>query len=41
MFSKIGVPEADSGLVKLVVMTDVFSNKQQHDIETKRLINWN
>ena len=41
MLFKIGVPEADSGLVKLVVMTDVFSNKQQHEIEIKRLINWN
>ena len=26
-------PEADSGLVKLVVMTNVFFNNQQHEIK--------
>ena len=31
-------PEMNLGLVKLVVMTDVFFNKQQHQIEIKRLI---
>ena len=30
--------EADSGLVKLVVMTNVFFNSQQHEIKTKRFI---
>ena len=30
--------EADSGLVKLVVMTNVFFNNQQHKIKTKRFI---
>ena len=30
--------EADSGLVKLVVMTNVFFNKQQDEIEIKRFI---
>ena len=29
------VPEADSGLVKLVVMTNIFFNKQKHEIEIK------
>ena len=32
------IPEADSGLVKLVVMTNVFFNKQQHEIKIKRFI---
>ena len=31
-------PEADSGLVKLVVMTNVFFNNQQHKIEIKRFM---
>ena len=31
-------PEADSGLVKLVVMTNVFFNNQQHEIETRQFI---
>ena len=26
-------PEADSGLVKLVVMTNIFFNNQQHEIK--------
>ena len=30
--------EADSGLVKLVVMNNVFFNNQQHEIKTKRFI---
>ena len=30
--------EADSGLVKLVVMTNVFFNNQQHEIKTHRFI---
>ena len=30
--------EADLGLVKLVVMTKVFFNYDQHEIEIKRLI---
>ena len=30
--------EADLGLVKLVVMTNVFFNYHQHEIEIKRLI---
>ena len=29
-------PETDSGLVKLVVMTNVFFNNQQHEIKIKR-----
>ena len=28
--------EADSGLVKLVVVTNVFFNNQQHEIKIKR-----
>ena len=28
------IPEADSGLVKLVVMTNAFFNNQQHEIKT-------
>ena len=28
--------EADSGLVKLVVVTNIFFNNQQHEIKTKR-----
>ena len=31
-------PEADSGLVKSVVMTNVFFNNQQHEIESKRFM---
>ena len=30
--------EADSGLVKLVVMTNVFFNNQQHEIKTRQCI---
>ena len=30
--------EADLGLVKLVVMTNIFFNDHQHQIEIKRLI---
>ena len=30
--------EVDLGLVKLVVMTNVFLNYHQHEIEIKRLI---
>ena len=30
--------EADSGLVKLVMMTNAFFNNQQHEINTKRFI---
>ena len=30
--------EADSGLIKLVVMTNVFFNNQQHEIEIKRFM---
>ena len=30
--------EADSGLVKLVVMTKVFFNNQQHEIKTRQSI---
>ena len=30
------IPEADSGLVKLVVMTNIFFNNQQHEIKTRR-----
>ena len=30
--------EADSGFVKLVVMTNVFFNNQQHEIKTKQCI---
>ena len=30
--------EADSGLVKLVGMTNVFFNNQQHEIKTKQFI---
>ena len=30
--------EMDSGLVKLVVMTNLFFNNQQHETEIKRLI---
>ena len=33
--------EADSGLVKLVVMTNVFFNKQQHEVEIKLFISLN
>ena len=32
------VSETDSGLVKLVVMTEVFFNNQQHEIKIKRFI---
>ena len=32
------LPGADSGLVKLVVMTNVFFNNQQHKIKIKRLL---
>ena len=31
-------PETDSGLVKLVVMTNVFFNNQQHEIKTRQFI---
>ena len=31
-------PEADSGLVKLVVMTNIFFNNQQHQIKIKRFV---
>ena len=31
-------PGADSGLVKLVVMTNVFFNNQQHQIKIKRFL---
>ena len=31
-------PEVDSGLVKLVVMTNVFFNNQQHKIKIKRFL---
>ena len=37
-FVRFIIPEADSGLVKLVVMTNVFFNKQQHEIKIKRFI---
>ena len=30
--------EADSGLVKLVVMTNDFFNNQQHEIKTRQFI---
>ena len=30
--------EADSGLVKLVAMTNVFFNNQQHEIKTRQCI---
>ena len=30
--------ESDSGLVKLVVMNNIFFNEQQHEIKTKRFI---
>ena len=30
--------DADSGLVKLVVMTNLFFNNQQHEIKTRQLI---
>ena len=33
MFS---LPEADSGLVKLVMMTNVFFNNQQHEVKIKQ-----
>ena len=33
-----GLAEADSGLVKFVVMTHVFLNNQQYEIKIKRLI---
>ena len=37
MFDKIQmIPEVDSGLVKLVVMTNVFFNNQQYKIKIKR-----
>ena len=29
------ISEADSGLVKVVVMTNVFFNNQEHEIEIK------
>ena len=32
------VPEADSGLVKLVLMTNVFFNNQQYEIKIKRFM---
>ena len=35
MFLEAG---ADSGLVKLVVMTNVFFNNQQHKIKIKRFL---
>ena len=39
MFDKIQmIPEVDSGLVKLVVMTNVFFNNQQDEIKIKRFI---
>ena len=31
-------PEADSGLVKLVVMTNIFFNNQQHEIKTRQFL---
>ena len=31
----LSTSEADSGLVKLVVMTNVFFNYKQHEIKTK------
>ena len=37
-FVRYIIPEADSGLVKIVVMTNVFFNKQQHEIKIKRFI---
>ena len=30
--------ESDSGLVKLVVVNNIFFNEQQHEIKTKRFI---
>ena len=38
LWLSISSTEADSGLVKLVVMTNVFFNKQQDEIEIKRFI---
>ena len=38
LFVRHVIPKADSGLVKLVIMTNVFFNKQQHKIEIKRFI---
>ena len=32
------ISEADSGLVKVVVMTNVFFNNQEHEIEIKWFI---
>ena len=37
-FVRLIIQEADSGLVKLVVMTNVFFNKQQNDIKIKPFI---
>ena len=36
LFVRYIIPEVDSGLVKLVVMGNVFFNKQQHEIKIKR-----
>ena len=38
VFCKKGVPEADLGLVKLAVITNVLFNYHQHDIEIKQFI---
>ena len=31
-------PEADSGLVKLVVVTNIFFNNQQHEMKTRQFV---
>ena len=37
-FVRYIIPEVDSGLVKLVVIANVFFNKQQQEIKIKRFI---
>ena len=37
-FVRYIIPEVDSGLVNLVVIANVFFNKQQHKIKIKRFI---
>ena len=38
MFKNVLLSEADSGLVKLVMMTNIFFNNQEHKIKIKRFV---